>query len=282
MSKSNQSSDLEFVVLKDSDEEEEIAELNDAPKKRWPVYWICGGLFIIVLASLVFYAVKIYQSNKIPVVYRSSIQKPEKPFESSVMPAENSVASSESPEKPAESPVTPAESLVTSFESPLTPAVETSPPEPVTPRIYRYAIKDIPQPESVKTEPVKPEKKSIAPKYEAMEKKTIFTRPFTKKQPVAYLNFLSFVILLSENSTWTYLSTNLVLKPSNHNVYKEIQKKKVFFRGAIYGILTRLFQTRDPQLFPKKELKQHIINDLNYLLVTGRVEVIYFMDFLVN
>ncbi|CAN2043379.1 hypothetical protein GMMP1_1100005 [Candidatus Magnetomoraceae bacterium gMMP-1] len=261
MSKSNQSSDLEFVVLKDSDEEEETAELNDAPKKRWPVYWICGGLFIIVLASLVFYAVKIYQSNKIPVVYRSSIQKPE---------------------KPAESPVTPAESLVTSSESPLTPAVETSPPEPVTPRIYRYAIKDIPQPESVKTEPVKPEKKSIAPKYEAMEKKTIFTRPFTKKQPVAYLNFSSFVILLSENSTWTYLSTNLVLKPSNHNVYKEIQKKKVFFRGAIYGILTRLFQTRDPQLFPKKELKQHIINDLNYLLVTGRVEVIYFMDFLVN
>ena len=95
------------------------------------------------------------------------------------------------------------------------------------------------------------------------------------------LDFAGFVVLLPENEDQAYLSLSISVKLSNRNVYKEIEKKKTFIRGVIYGVLDKAAKTGSTQIMSKEQLKQDIIDAVNRLLVTGIVDEVYFTTFLV-
>ena len=102
-----------------------------------------------------------------------------------------------------------------------------------------------------------------------------------KLNPELTLTFEPFVILSPKDMEWSYISLALALKTSNERVYKEIQKKKITFRGEIYKILNRIYQqSNSPDLYSLEELKRKILDNLNEILVHGRVEKLYLTDFL--
>ena len=94
------------------------------------------------------------------------------------------------------------------------------------------------------------------------------------------LDFAGFVVLLAENEDQAYLSLSISVKLSNSNVYREIEKKKTFIRGVIYGVLVKAAKTGSTQIMSKEQLKQDIIDAVNRLLVTGIVNDVYFTKFL--
>lgn len=94
------------------------------------------------------------------------------------------------------------------------------------------------------------------------------------------LDFAGFVVLLAENEDQAYLSLSISVKLSNSNVYREIEKKKTFIRGVIYGVLDKAAKTGSAQIMSKEQLKQDIIDAVNRLLVTGIVDDVYFTKFL--
>jgi flagellar basal body-associated protein FliL len=95
------------------------------------------------------------------------------------------------------------------------------------------------------------------------------------------LDLASFVVLLAENEDWAYLSLSISVKLSNSNVYREIEEKKTFLRGVIYGILEKAAKAGSLQIMSKEQLKRDIVGALNGFLVTGTVDDIYFTKFLV-
>ncbi len=94
------------------------------------------------------------------------------------------------------------------------------------------------------------------------------------------LDFAGFVVLLAENEDQAYLSLSISVKLSNSNVYREIEKKKTFIRGVIYGVLDKAAKTGSAQIMSKEQLKQDILDAVNRLLVTGIVDDVYFTKFL--
>lgn len=94
------------------------------------------------------------------------------------------------------------------------------------------------------------------------------------------LDFAGFVVLLAENEDQAYLSLSISVKLSNSTVYREIEKKKTFIRGVIYGVLDKAAKTGSTQIMSKEQLKQDIIDAVNRLLITGIVDDVYFTKFL--
>ena len=95
------------------------------------------------------------------------------------------------------------------------------------------------------------------------------------------MDLASFVVLLAENEDRAYLSLSISVKLSNRNVYREMEEKKTFLRGVIYGILDKAAKAGSLQIISKEQLKRDIIGALNGFLVTGTVDDIYFTQFLV-
>lgn len=101
-----------------------------------------------------------------------------------------------------------------------------------------------------------------------------------KMDSAEILDFAGFVVLLAENEDQAYLSLSISVKLSNSTVYREIEKKKTFIRGVIYGVLDKAAKTGSTQIMSKEQLKQDIIDAVNRLLVTGIVVDVYFTKFL--
>jgi flagellar basal body-associated protein FliL len=95
------------------------------------------------------------------------------------------------------------------------------------------------------------------------------------------LDLAAFVVLLPEDEDRAYLSLSISVRLSNTNVYREIEKKKTFFRGVIYGILDKAVKAGSSQIILNEQLKRDIIGALNGLLGTGAIDDIYFTKFLV-
>ena len=91
----------------------------------------------------------------------------------------------------------------------------------------------------------------------------------------------AFIVLLPEDEDRAYLSLSISVKLSNSNVYREIEEKKTFFRGLIYGALDKAVKAGSSQMILNEQLKRDIISALNGLLVTGAIDDIYFTKFLV-
>ena len=94
------------------------------------------------------------------------------------------------------------------------------------------------------------------------------------------LDFAGFVVLFAKNEDQAYLSLSISVKLSNSNVYREIEKKETFIRGAIYEVLDKAAKTGSTQIMSKEQLKQDIIDAVNRLLDTGIVVDVYFTKFL--
>ena len=95
------------------------------------------------------------------------------------------------------------------------------------------------------------------------------------------LDLAAFIVLLPEDEDRAYLSLSISVKLSNSNVYREIEGKKTFFRGLIYGALDKAVKAGSSQMILNEQLKRDIITALNGLLVTGAIDDIYFTKFLV-
>jgi len=109
---------------------------------------------------------------------------------------------------------------------------------------------------------------------------TLDNSTFITRDSAEILDFAGFVVLLAENEDQAYLSLSISVKLSNSNVYREIEKKKTFIRGVIYGVLDKAAKTGSAQIMSKEQLKQDIIDAVNRLLVTGIVNDVYFTKFL--
>ena len=108
----------------------------------------------------------------------------------------------------------------------------------------------------------------------------VYRAPTTRNW-YAILNLAGFVVLLPEDNDRAYFSLRLSVRLSNSSVYREIEEKKTFFRGIIYGVLDKAAKANSPQMISKEQLKQDIIDALNGLLNTGAIDDIYFTQFLV-
>lgn len=106
-------------------------------------------------------------------------------------------------------------------------------------------------------------------------------RASIKSDSRTLLDLAAFVVLLPEDEDQAYFSLSISVRLSNTNVYREIEGKGPLLRGVIYGVLNKAVKAGSPQMISKEKLKRDIIGTLNGLLVTGNIDDIYFIDFLV-
>jgi len=106
------------------------------------------------------------------------------------------------------------------------------------------------------------------------------TIPLILMYPELTLSFNSFLLLLPEAESKTYVDISVSVKTSNEKVFKEIQDRKTFVRGAIYGILKRIFESNDGKYISGEDIKNRIIKDINYILINGTVDKIFITNYL--
>jgi flagellar basal body-associated protein FliL len=132
-------------------------------------------------------------------------------------------------------------------------------------------------------------------KTDNKESKEVVQAPLTnRRKPIVYraaiplilmypeltLNFNSFILLLPEAETKTYVDISVSVKTSNEKVFKEIQDRKTFVRGAIYAILKRIFESNHGQYISGEDLKKKIIKDINYILINGTIDKVFITNYL--
>jgi flagellar basal body-associated protein FliL len=106
------------------------------------------------------------------------------------------------------------------------------------------------------------------------------TIPLILMYPELTLKFNSFLLLLPDVPSNTYVNIGVALKTSNEAVFKEIQDRKTFVRGAIFGILKRLFESAPVKDISGETIKKRIIKDINYVLIHGTVDDVYITNYL--
>jgi len=105
--------------------------------------------------------------------------------------------------------------------------------------------------------------------------------PLILMYPELTLNFNSFIVLLPEAKSKTYVDISVSVKTSNEKVFKEIQDRKTFVRGAIYGILKRIFESNiNEEYVSGEDIKKRIVKDINYILINGTVDKVFITNFL--
>jgi len=106
------------------------------------------------------------------------------------------------------------------------------------------------------------------------------TIPLILMYPELTLNFNSFLLLLPDKPSKTYINIGIALKTSNESVFKEIQDRKTFVRGAIFGILKRLFESTPVTEISGESIKKRLKKEINYILITGTVDDVYITNYL--
>ncbi|MBW2194045.1 MAG: hypothetical protein JRD47_02235 [Deltaproteobacteria bacterium] len=94
------------------------------------------------------------------------------------------------------------------------------------------------------------------------------------------VNFDKFLILLVNDYNKAYLSLTMSIKPSNSQVYKELNEKRTFFRGVIYKVLEERVKGKKKLMTRKEKLKQDILNALNAAIAGGTVYEVVFCEVL--
>ena len=129
----------------------------------------------------------------------------------------------------------------------------------------------------------KKDKKEVAQVPIAKRRKPIVYRtaiPLILMYPELTLNFNSFIVLLPEVESKTYVDISVSVKTSNEKVFKEIQDRKTFVRGVIYAILKRIFESNNGKYISGEDIKKRIIKDINYILINGTVDKIFITNYL--
>jgi len=133
------------------------------------------------------------------------------------------------------------------------------------------------------TETDKKAKKEVAQSPLSNRRKPIIHRaaiPLILMYPELTLSFNSFIVLLPEVESKTYVDISVSVKSSNEKVFKEIQDRKTFVRGAIYAILKRIFESNSGNYISGEDIKKQITKDINYLLINGTVDKIFITNYL--
>jgi len=133
------------------------------------------------------------------------------------------------------------------------------------------------------TKTEKSDKKEVAQSPLSDRRKPIVYRaaiPLILMYPELTLNFNSFIVLLPDAESKTYVDISVSVKTSNEKVFKEIQDRKTFVRGAIYAILQRIFETNKGQYISGEDIKKRIIKDINYILINGTVDKVFITNYL--
>lgn len=95
------------------------------------------------------------------------------------------------------------------------------------------------------------------------------------------LFFDKFFVLMGDEQELAYLLTSLAMTPSNSEVFKEVREKRTACRGVIYEVLKKAAETKGDKAMDQERLRQDIANALNAILVSGTVEKVEFVEFLV-
>jgi flagellar basal body-associated protein FliL len=66
----------------------------------------------------------------------------------------------------------------------------------------------------------------------------------------------------------------------NSTVYEEINRKSAFLRGVLYDLLKKIINDGKVIIVPCEEIKLELLRALNKCLNSGKIEKIYFTDFL--
>jgi flagellar basal body-associated protein FliL len=86
---------------------------------------------------------------------------------------------------------------------------------------------------------------------------------------------------MGDEQELAYLLTSLAMTPSNSEVFKEVREKRTACRGVIYEVLKKAAETKGDKAMDQERLRQDIANALNAILVSGTVEKVEFVEFLV-
>ena len=95
------------------------------------------------------------------------------------------------------------------------------------------------------------------------------------------IRFARFVVPFPDEDERTYMLLTVSVKPSSRSVHQEIDEKKILCRGAIYSRLLKVLKIGKKEVISGKEMKQHILNALEAMLVNGIIDDVYFGEFLV-
>jgi len=95
------------------------------------------------------------------------------------------------------------------------------------------------------------------------------------------LFFDKFFVLMGDEEELAYLLASLAMTPSNSEVFKEAREKRTTCRGVIYEVLKKAAETKGDKAMDQERLRQDIANALNAILVSGTVERVEFVEFLV-
>ncbi len=101
------------------------------------------------------------------------------------------------------------------------------------------------------------------------------------EEDATIVNFSRFLILFAQENDKTYLSFSVSARPLSSAVYREISQKRIICRKAIYGVVGEALRAEEGEVVTiMVKLKQQIMDALNSMLATGKVDWIGFTDFL--
>jgi flagellar basal body-associated protein FliL len=89
-----------------------------------------------------------------------------------------------------------------------------------------------------------------------------------------------FIIPIESETDDAYLFFRISVMSPNSMVYEEIKRKKAFLRGDLYELLKKMVSSSKVSIAPREEIKKALLRALNKRLKSGKIEKIYFTDFL--
>jgi flagellar FliL protein len=103
---------------------------------------------------------------------------------------------------------------------------------------------------------------------------------FTQIGPMYSLD--KFIVNLSSDGGSRYLRTAINLELSSEEFQAEVDKKKPMIRDIIIRVLSAKSYEEISTIRGKRELKDEIVAELNKIFTDGRVENIFFTEFVVQ
>ena len=98
--------------------------------------------------------------------------------------------------------------------------------------------------------------------------------------PHPLLGLSSFIIPIEKDSDNAYLFLSISVMSPNSTIYEEINIKRAFLRGILYDLLKKIINDGKVIIVPCEAIKLELLKALNTHLNSGKIEKVYFTDFL--
>ncbi|MBW2645635.1 MAG: flagellar basal body-associated FliL family protein [Deltaproteobacteria bacterium] len=117
----------------------------------------------------------------------------------------------------------------------------------------------------------------VYPVYYGSFSGKIGPRVFLPDPPLALSPFIVPIDRGTDEAYW-FLSIS-VMSP-NSKVYEEIKRKNAFLREGLYNLLIQIVDGGKIDIIPREEIKKEILKSLNKELQTGKINNVFFTNFL--